>query len=289
MDRVKSIIAQLEEGLVDHSQTINGKSEGAGLGGEGEIYRILKGKANAELKFHQQLSETKSMHDYVYNKVEKLLLNKKQLLRVPSKETPVYSLKLRDSIARNSFILVKGKVFINDFSQLKKLIEKWDDLSKYIAKCNVNANKQKLTLEEANLTYRNLLQNFTNDFDEEMRKGILLFIDMFYRDRVVIKIFPYMETPDFRFVGNIDKQYLRDDIDSITYKYSTAPYSDWTVLGLIASVPPKDEADKQLNMTGNQIENAFDAVFNAYRGVERMAQTVTYPEIAITPIAIYRE
>lgn len=43
------------------------------------------------------------------------------------------------------------------------------------------------------------------------------------------------------------------------------------------------------NMTGNQIENAFQQMFDEYRKIESMAQSVTYPEIAITPIAIYRE
>ncbi|PAV12880.1 hypothetical protein ASJ81_19525 [Methanosarcina spelaei] len=288
IDRVKSIISQLEEGLVDQTQTLKGKSEGAALGGEGGITGFLKGKADSELKLHQQLSETKSMHDYIYNKAEKLLLDKKQLLRVPNKETS-YSEKMRDSIGRNSFVLVRGKILINDFSQLKKLIDNWEKLSKYFAKCSIHADRDKLTLEQANETYMNLLQNFTKDFDEEMRKGMLLFIDMFYKDRIVIKIIPYVESPDFRLVGNIDKQYLRDDIDSITYKYGTAPYSNWTIFGQIASLPPKNESNEQFNMTGNQIESAFNAIFDEYRNIERMAQSVTYPEIAITPIAIYRE
>ena len=112
---------------------------------------------------------------------------------------------------------------------------------------------------------------------------------MFYQDRVVIKIIPYEEYPDFRLVGNIDKTYLRDDIESIIYKYGTAPVSDWTIFGQIASVPPENSSDQMFNVTGNQIENAFQQMFDAYRKIENMAQSVTYPEIAITPIAIYRE
>jgi hypothetical protein len=84
-------------------------------------------------------------------------------------------------------------------------------------------------------------------------------------------------------IGNHRKnnpKILRDDIERIIYKYGTAPVSDWTIFGQIASVTPVNRSNEIFNMTGSQIENAFQQI---------MAQSVTYPEIAITPIAKYRE
>lgn len=289
IERVKSIISQFEEGIVSETNILSGNSGGSALCGEGGLAGILKGGVNSEFKFHQQLSETKSLHDYIYNKVESLLLNENQLLEIPNKKSVIYSSDLRDSIGNTSFILAKGKVVINDFSQLSKLLDNYEELSKFIARCTISSKKESLTQAQAKLACDNLVNELTKSFDKEMRKGMTHFINMFYQDRVVIKIIPYREYPDFRFVGNVNKIYLRDDIESIIYKYGTAPVSDWTIFGQIASVPSENGSNQMFNMTGNQIENAFQQMFDAYRKIENMAQSVTYPEIAVTPIAIYRE
>lgn len=289
IERVKSILSQLEEGLIDEMQVMHGNSGSTTLGGEAGLLGIFKATADSEIQFHRELSETKSLHDYIYNKVESLLLNENQLVRIPNQEIRTYSSRLRDSIGNTSFILAKGKVTINDFSRLRKLLENYEELSKFIAKCVISSKKENLTQAQAKLAYDDLVHDFTKSLDKEMRKGLNHLIDMFYHDRIVIKIIPYREYPDFRFVGNIDKTYLRDDIESIVYKYGSAPVSDWTIFGQIASVPPENRSDQIFNMTGNQIENAFNQMFDAYRKIENMAQSVTYPEISITPIAIYRE
>lgn len=289
IERIKSILSQLEEGLIDETQFMRGNSGSATLCGEAGLLGIVKATADSEIQFHRELSETKSLHDYIYNKVESLLLNENQLIRIPNQEIPTYSSRLRDSVGNTSFILAKGKVTINDFSRLSKLLDNYEELSKFIAKCVISSKKENLTQAQAKLAYDDLVHDFTKSLDKEMRKGLNHLIDMFYQDRIIIKIIPYGEYPDFRFVGNIDKTYLRDDIESIVYKYGSAPVSDWTIFGQIASVPPENRSDQIFNITGNQIESAFHQMFGAYRKIEDVAQTVTYPEISITPIAVYRE
>lgn len=289
IDRVKSIISQLEEGLIDQTQILSGNSEGSALRGEGGFSGFFKAAANSEFKFHRQLSETKSLHDYIYNKVESLLLNEKQLLEIPNEKSVIYSSDLRETIGNSSFILTKGRVTINDFRQLKMFLDNFDDFAKFIARCNVSTQKKNSTKSEQKIACDKLISEFQRSLDKDFRNGLIQLIDMFYQNRIIIKVIPYKEYPDFRFVGNIDKAYLRDDIESIIYKYGTAPVSDWTIFGQVASVTLANPSNEIFNMTGNQIENAFQQMFDAYRKIENMAQSVTYPEIAITPIAIYRE
>ncbi|AKB35540.1 hypothetical protein MSSAC_0950 [Methanosarcina siciliae C2J] len=288
IDRVKSIISQLEEGLIDQTEILSGSSEGSTLSGEGGLIGIFKAEADLNLNFHRQLSETKSLHDYIYNKVEKLLLSESQLLRIPNEEFCVYSEKLRNSLSDTSFILIRGKIAINDFSQLRKLVSNFAELSKFIARCSIAA-KTDLSKSQAKLAYDNLVNDFNNNFDKNTKEGLILVFDMFYQDRTVVKIFPFRDNLDFRFVGNLNKSYLRDDIESIIYKYGTEPVSYWVIFGQIASIPPKNRSNKMQEMTGNQIEKALHGLFDANREIEKMAQSVTFPEIAITPIAIYRE
>lgn len=289
IDRVKSIISQLEEGLIDQTQILSGNSEGSALRGEGGLSGFFKAAANSEFKFHRQLSETKSLHDYIYNKVESLLLNEKQLLEIPNEKSVTYSSDMRETIGNSSFILTRGKVTINDFRQLKMFLENFDDFAKFIAKCCVSTQIKNSTKSEQKIACDKMTSDFKKSLDKDFRNGLVQLIDMFYQNRIIIKVIPYKEYPDFRFVGNIDKAYLRDDIESIIYKYGTAPVSDWIIFGQVASVTPLNRPNEIFNMTGNQIENAFQQMFDAYRKIENMAQSVTYPEIAITPIAIYRE
>lgn len=236
IDRVKSIISQLEEGLIDQTQILSGNSEGSALRGEGGLSGFFKAAANSEFKFHRQLSETKSLHDYIYNKVESLLLNEKQLLEIPNEKSVIYSSDMRETIGNSSFILTKGKVTINDFRQLKMFLENFDDFAKFIARCCVSTQIKNSTKSEQKIACDKMTSEFQKSLDKDFRNGLIQLIDMFYQNRIIIKVIPYKEYPDFRFVGNLDKTYLRDDIESIIYKYGTAPVSDWTVFGQVASV-----------------------------------------------------
>ena len=57
----------------------------------------------------------------------------------------------------------------------------------------------------------------------------------------------------------------------------------------IASIPPENRHSETINTTGSEIEKALQNVFDAYRKIENLAQSTNYPEIAVTPIAIYRD
>ena len=125
--------------------------------------------------------------------------------------------------------------------------------------------------------------------DETLLKGYQLIFDLFYQDRVVVKMRPYDGVPDFRLVGNLNKEFLRDDISSIIHKYGTAPVSKWKTLAQVASIPPEERPKEAKATKGAAIELALQNLFDVYREMELLAQSVVYPEIAVTPIAIYRE
>lgn len=289
INRVRSIISQLEEGLINETQITDGNCETTAVGGSGGIPHVLTAKAGAEFQTHQQSLETKSPHDYIYNKVENLLLNETKLLRIPNEENCNFSLKLRESIGNTSFILTKGKVNINDFNKLSNFLTKYTALTTCIIRSKVKTQMGTSPQSAKNMSIANEIKKYEKALDKDTRNDIITFIDMFYRDRVIIKIIPFSEYPDFRFVGNIDQTYLRDNLESIIYKYGTAPVSDWTMLCQIASIPPEKRSTGAFKTTGSPIENAFQSVFDSYRVLENVAQSANYPEIAVTPIAIYRE
>ncbi len=70
--------------------------------------------------------------------------------------------------------------------------------------------------------------------------GILTLIKVFYQNELFVKVLPFSDNPYLRFIGNLKRESLRDSIESITFKYSTNPVSDWYFFGQISSIFPKD-------------------------------------------------
>jgi hypothetical protein len=123
---------------------------------------------------------------------------------------------------------------------------------------------------------------------EDTAKGLATIIDMFYGERLVIKILPY-EDADVRIVGPLRPEYLRDSLDDIRYKYGSAPTGKWKLFGQISSIPNVNSPiDSRQQYSSNNIEGAMGAMFEKLRVIERLFG-VSFPEIAVTPIALYRE
>lgn len=288
-ERLKSIIAQIEQGLVNTSNQLKMDSQEGTASVEGSILGFLKGVGGAKFIWQNQATETKTLHDNIYNKVEDALISSELLIRIPDKfeAEDIISTEFRNMLSDTSFILARGRININDFTQMRLMLEKFNDLGKFIAQCSV----LNLPGDTPKHLKSQLLKKAQDEvtLDKNMLNGFKLIFDTFYKDRVVIKMMPFIENADFRLVGNINKAFLRDDISSITYKYGTAPVSEWTIFAQIAAIPPKDRSNVAQNIGGAQIEVALQNMFNSFRDIEVMAQSVVYPEIAITPIAVYRE
>lgn len=288
VERLKSIISQAEHGLVDTADELKNNSKEINAGIEGSLFGFLKSVGGAKFAWQNQSTETRSLHDYIYNKVENSLVNNNLLIRIPEDitEEDVSNQSHHSKINDTSFLLINGKVEINDFRQMRTLLERFNDLGKFIAECSASS----LPPETPNHIRTQFIKNAqkTMALDKSMVEGFKLLFDTFYKDRIVVKFLPFKQHPDFRFVGNLRNECLRDDISSIIYKYGTAPISKWTIFAQVASIPPKDISNVNLTMAGSEIELALHGMFNAFREIEKMAQSVVFPEIAITPIAIYR-
>jgi hypothetical protein len=112
---------------------------------------------------------------------------------------------------------------------------------------------------------------------------------LFYRDRVVVKVRPLQYSPVATFAGVLRPEFLREPIDNIVYKYGVAPTAQWSMLAQIAAIPTEGQVAGPAPKTGGEIEQSMMAVFDTMREVQTQVQSVSFPEIAVTPIALYRE
>jgi hypothetical protein len=287
-ERLKSIISQIEEGLPTSSQYLKSTSNEGSTSIGGGLFNFLKVEGSSAYIWQNQEINTQYLHDNIYTKVEDALIKNNLLTRIPedflqeSKEID----QLRNTLIETSFILICGKIIINDFNRMGMILENYNEIGEFISNCSISSLSHEVPKKIKGQKIVALKKSMT--LDSKYVKGLKKFIDVFYKDRLIVKIFPIESVPDFRFAGNLTKPFLREDISSIIYKYGTAPASDWTIFAQLSFIPYANRESTSPEIHGNPIDVAFQGIFDSIRNVELGTQSVVYPEIAITPIAIYR-
>ncbi len=289
VERLKSIIAQVEEGFSDTATTTKAETQETGFGLESGLFGFLKGDIDSKFLWEDQQSETRSLHDYIYNKVESALLEHELLLRIPGDVTDhhVATDSVPSIIASTSFILARGRVGINDYPRMRAMLSNFNDLGKFFTRASLLSLAAHVSNQEKQRIAKQSKEN--RSMDRELLKGFELLFDVLYPNRTIVKLTAFPDHADFRLVGNLKPEHLRDDVDSIIFKYGTAPEADWAIFGQVASIPSESPVPEPDPTRGSELDMAFHGMFSALREIERMAQSVVFPEIAITPIAIYRE
>ena len=286
IDRLKSVLAQIDKGVLDQVVRTKSGSEGSTVSGEASLAGLLKGKGGLSFLLEDSESETRTLHDYIYTLAEEALQKENSLVCLGADDDN--SLTRKNIVAKlssTSIALIEGRVIINDFAAMRSMFEDFNNLTSFIVLCatqddpsGTGENKKRRVQME---------QHFR--LDKKMLEGFKLFITKFYNDRIILKMLPYETLPDLRFTGVLKEDYLRDQIDNITYKYGSVPEDNWHMLAQIASIPKSEDLRTPLDtLTGSTIEMAMHKLFDSMREMDELAFCVKYPEIAVTPIAIYR-
>jgi hypothetical protein len=143
--------------------------------------------------------------------------------------------------------------------------------------------------EKSQLRQKIRAQVEADKLDEGYVKNLLRILDFFPKDRLSIKVIPFSDEPNLRIVGPLQRAHLRERLEDIRFKYGASPVDNWAVFGQVAAVPRKDEARSPQDLTfSSELEEAFQTVFDSLLGIDDEFR-IRYPEIAITPIAVYRD
>jgi len=286
VEKLKSILAQIMEGLpeVQANTFIEGDTSKGGVGAS--FIKIINAEIQNELFWQNQATESKTLHDNIYNYVEAHLTGNKLIKTIPEQFTSndAECGKQYDIFRETTFILVRGYSQINDFAYMMDYVDNFEEIAKALAKIHFQGQVFK----------SNALKNAAIDEyirkivgDKELFKEIGKLIKIFYQDRVSFRMVPFPEISKFSFAGPIKRGCLRESIHDIIYKYGTSPTHEWHMFAQIASIPDDKRENKIGSTFGSDIERSVNGVFDALRDLESFFM-VTYPEIAVTPIAIYR-
>lgn len=137
--------------------------------------------------------------------------------------------------------------------------------------------------------------------DDDFIRRMKLFLDTFSPNRLNFRLIPLDDFSHFQILASLKEKYLVDsNIESIIYTYGTRPNIKLSIIGIITSCPRQSEnridsndefliyKDSELDETQG-FDKAFRNVFTSFEGFEKFFFVPTYPKLAISPIAIYRE
>lgn len=261
-EKVKSILSQLEAGLpITTNETTKIDSEIGANAGIGGFLNWFKAETSANILSSNQNDETKILHDYMYNYIEKELNKNKKLLHVHN--TTKKDNSLPKEIDENSFVLLECKIKINDYNQILAILENMNDLNVALQVLSLKSNPLQNGVWEIVETELKVKSQLLN---EDFVKSAKLIIEHFYKNKLIITCFPYEKNNFLSFNGPLKREYLRDDIEDILFKYGRSPSVTWHVFGKISSIknPHKktEHTDKKYKRIMEQWDKIVDIVNN---------------------------
>jgi hypothetical protein len=116
VERLKSMLSQMDKGLLDSIQSQISHQAGATAEGKGGIPLLFEARGEANYVFQNQHTQTRALHDYIYNIVEEKLRESDALIPIPGKYEgkQISSRESFVSVASStSFVLIQGWVIPN--------------------------------------------------------------------------------------------------------------------------------------------------------------------------------
>ena len=260
IERIKSIFSQIEEGLLiekndskSNKKSVEGEVKSGFLGDF-----LLNIRGDAEIIFSNKNEETKVLHDYMYNYIEKKMIDRKQIIKIPQE----YNEKnFRANITSKSFVLLDCYIKIEDYSSILNIINDMNDLTVAFEIFGLNPFSSNPHINQWEETEQNLKNN-SKLFDKSYLEALSLFFKQFYNEKIYIKCIPFDEDVLSNFIGLIKKDCLRENMEDIFFKYGISPTVKWQVFGQISSIPAKNAKNTKVlrDSKFNTIKENWDTI-----------------------------
>lgn len=286
--RIQSIIAQLEQGVLD--KVMEGKSselEGKASLAAGVLASFLPVGIEGGVARRHEVQSSKVLHDYAFNLALNTLGDNDLYLEVDDWDTEYLS------IPNTAFILVRGDVSIIDYALLKNLAEN-ETILGYLSQSSSNQQYQPTQAGRKGSSQRRKQKSKTTTGPIQ---EIWLLVDALMGDSVQVRL----KIPnDTIFAGPLTREYLRENTRDLIFKYGGKPQEGWAMLAQISQITePLDKIKAMSNLTENLSNLEMDEVSTFSDMINPMVEllnvfqeamaSVSYPAVAVTPIALYRE
>lgn len=328
LDKVISLYSQLTGGVVELRET---QSERGATSDNKRNYdfKVFKHDAGGTTQDREQYKTTIKPYHALLQELEAELSSSGYLLDLANFDD---GKTLKDKLLRNTLksalcIKCTGRIVIEDYERMKKIGQDFPEIVKLINRSHIDSLKESPEYQRIEQTIHEL-ENATGDRNakaiakkqaKELRAGLdsslasstavntvpqwildgmETWIDAFLPNITNIRVYPFKEESDEHVFGHLDaSNFTVSDPTAFHFTYGSFPTEEFTMLGVITSVPsdeeesfvPLQEFEKDALKDYESVESAFRGLFRGFDGLEAMVRTCRYPRVLVHPILVYRQ
>lgn len=330
--KTSSLLSQLERGLVTEVQ-----DERAEERDERNIrtydFKLFQPEFGGVATEKRAQIATKIFHHDLLDRVERALFSGGYALDLNAAmiEQDASAAIIRETLAEYSCVRVTGLASIEDYQRLTHIAERLNPVLEFIERCGRSTlesseeyqalrqmveeqkavaqrekdrNKRAAAMKQVKESERKLEGLLAealklDRIEPWLVDGIQLFVDTFLKNRVVMRLYPFHEVPEFGVLANLKRDSFVDtDIENVLFAYGPRPNLQISVLGIVTSMPSIGEhpleririAQKLQSQKSEEeaFEEGFRGAFEGIEELERFVRYSRYPNVTLYPLAVYR-
>jgi hypothetical protein len=328
LDKVISLYSQLTGGVVELRET---QSERGSTSDNKRNYdfKVFKHDAGGTVQDKEQDKTTIKPYHALLQELEVELSSSGYLLDLAHVENDktLKDIELRGTLKNALCVKCTGRIVIEDYERMKKIGQDFPEIITLINRSNSETLKDEPEYQKIEQQIKDL-ENTSGDKNKrakakkqakELREGLdgLLssstavdlvpqwildgmgtWIDAFLPNITNIRVYPFEDENDEHIFGHLDAaNFTVADPTAFHFTYGSFPTEEFTMLGIITSVPsaeeesfvPLQEFEKEDLEDYESVESAFRGMFRGFDGMEAMVRTCRYPRVLVHPILVYRE
>ena len=328
LDKVISLYSQLTGGVVELRET---QSEKGSTSDNKRNYdfKVFKHDAGGTIQDKEQDKTTIKPYHSLLQELESELSSSGYLLDIANFDQgkTLKDSDLRATLKNALCIKCSGRVVIEDYERMKKIGQDFPDIVKLINRSHADTLKESPEYQEIEQQIREL-ESASGDRNakakskkkaKELRDGLDsllasstavdmvpqwildgmgIWIDAFLPNITNIRVYPFEDENDEHIFGHLDaSNFTVSDPTAFHFTYGSFPTEEFTMLGVITSVPsdggetfvPLQEFEKEELEDYESVESAFRGMFRGFDGIEAMVRTCRYPRVLVHPILVYRQ
>lgn len=275
VERVRSFYAQLSKGLPSERSTERSAEFGADASVEGSIF-IAKGQGSIDSRYVRTDSETKSLHDHIFEEFLRKIQDENRVRTLPETKFEWKESNFFDG----RFYLVRGVVKIIDYHYIVNMLTGLPKLLNLFSRISAGTTPTKKSQQPT-------------DVERQLKTlpiaEIAKLVEQSMHDALRIKVFPFPEQPNHCFFGSASETCFRYQTTSLIGMYGHKIDAGWTCLLQVNKGSKSTFGTPEHQPANESLEANLEFLGDYLANLTSIMQGVTFPNVAAIPIAIFRD
>ena len=328
LEKAISLYSQLTGGIVELKE-IQFEKGATSDNKRNYDFKVFKHDAGGTTRDREQDKTTIKPHHALLQELEAELSSSGYLLDLDNfdETKTLKDLELRSMLKNALCVKCTGRIVIEDYERMKKIGQDFPEIVKLINRSHADSLKDDPEYQKIEQQIEKL-ENTSGDRNKKAKAkkkakklraeldslvvsstavdmvpqwildGMGTWIDAFLPNITNIRVYPFEDEIDEHLFGHLEaSNFTVSDSTAFHFTYGSFPTEEFTMLGIITSVPseeeekfsPLQEFEKDELEDYESVENAFRGMFRGFDGMEAMVRTCRYPRVLVHPVLVYRQ